>query len=652
VFEERYGLGDDTQAARPRSLRIAFGEFNGILADVDTNHAVERSDRYRSAAVRPNRGRDSPAERSARTGVLQRIATTVAIMLYEMELFADGSFICHEFMGLEAVLGAVPSGLSAEAAYDAAVHASDREAYDATFDLLQRGEPAEVEYRLLGYDGRTRWVLDRMQPVRTADGRLIVDGVVADITERKRVAEELDEARKHAHDALQKHAYAALHDTLTGLPNRTFFEDQLGVALARTAETRGGLAVLFVDLDNFKLVNDSFGHGAGDELLRLVATRLRSVMRPSDVIARYGGDEFLIALSDFPMENRGTDATGDAGREAEVAAGNIRRVLQQPFVVSGVEIYVTASVGISLCPTDAHDTAALLKHADIAMYTAKAAGRDGHRLYALDADTALEQLSMAGRLRKALDRGHGLVLHFQPLVKLDTGEIVGVEALVRWKDGKRGLVPPSTLIPLAERVGLIDSISDWVIDRACRQAALWQRQELDLYVSINLPPSYCDPTGMRRVLSALDAHKLKPDRVVIEVTESAVMADTSRSVERILVELRGRGLRLAIDDFGTGHSSLGRLNQTWVSMLKIDRSFVQDLPAGDHARVLVPSIIQLAQTLGLDPVAEGVETEEQRYFLVTHGCRLGQGFYFSRPVPADQIAELYRKANPHGSRAA
>ena len=600
--------------------------------------------RFHAGKSQPDRYEEALAQTFARTDLLQHIVGTVAILLYEMEVFPDGSFVCHEFIGLENLLGPIPPGLSAEEAYDAAVHPGDREAYDDSFEVLQRCEPVEIEYRLVGYDGSTRWVWDRMQPQRTKDGRLIVDGVVADITERKRTAEELAEA--------QKLAYIALHDTLTDLPNRISFQDHLSLALARAERHGHAVAVLFIDLDNFKLVNDSFGHAAGDELLRAVATRLRGATRASDVVARQGGDEFLILLSDLDPRAAGPLKSADALRPAEEVAGKLRRVLRKPFLIAGVAIYVSASVGISLFPTDAEDAETLLKHADIAMYAAKESGRDGHKLYDLGGDTALEQISMAGRLRRAVERGRGLVLHYQPLVKLETGEIVGVEALVRLEDGKRGLVPPGEFIPLAERIGLIGSISDWVIQEACRQASLWQKQELDLYVSINLPPSYCDPTGMRHVLSTVDAFGLNPDRVMIEITESAVMADSRRQVERTLAELRKRGLKLAIDDFGNGYSSLGRLNQNWVSMLKIDRSFVQDLPESEHAGRLVTSIIQLAHTLRLEPVAEGIETEAQRRFLVERGCQFGQGFYFSRPVPAREIETLYFGDGPQAREVA
>ena len=303
--------------------------------------------------------------------LLRRIADTVAIMLYQLELRPDGSYQCLEFIGLEALIGHVPDGLSPEDAYDAAVHPEDREAYDAAVVALGRREPVEVEYRLIGYDGTTRWVLDRMRPEPSRDGRLLVGGVVTDITERKSTQEELLEAQKLAH--------IALHDPLTGLPNRISFEEHLELALSRADRTGAAAAVLFIDLDNFKLVNDSFGHAAGDELLRAVGSRLREAIRKMDVVARQGGDEFLILLSDL---ERVTGQEIDVLRAPEVVARTVRRVLREPFVVEGIEVYASASIGISLYPSDAGDSETLLKHADVAMYSVKEAGRDGHAFYA------------------------------------------------------------------------------------------------------------------------------------------------------------------------------------------------------------------------------------------------------------------------------
>jgi diguanylate cyclase (GGDEF)-like protein/PAS domain S-box-containing protein len=586
----------------------------------------------------------SLASALATTDVLRRVAGTVAIHLYEMEYFADGSYVCNTFIGegLESLLGPLPDDRTPEEAWENAVHPDDRAAYNAAAELLDRDQPAEVEYRLVGYDGRVRWVWDRMRPRRSPDGRLLVDGIVADVTERRRASDALEQARRELH-------HIAFHDSLTSLPNRAAFQESLDEAIGNGPERTCAVAVLFIDLDNFKLINDSFGHAAGDELLCAVAGRLQGATRAADIVARQGGDEFLVLLADIEPPDIPPDP--DYARSAaEIVAKKIRRTLRAPFVVSGVEIFVNASIGVSIYPDDAPDTETLLKHADAAMYRAKDAGRDTHALYAMDKDDALAQLSMAGRLRTAIEKNEGLVLHYQPLVRLDSGEIVGAEALIRWQDGDR-LVPPGDFLPLADRTGLMAPLSDWVIAEACKQATSWRDRRIDLYVSINLPPSFWQPTAMRHVLSTIESFGLNPDRLMIEITESAMMIESRANMDSIVDELHARGLRLAIDDFGSGHSSLSRLNQMRVSTLKIDRSFVQDLPEDRNSSVLVSSIIQLARNLGLDPLAEGIETEEQRAFFLEHGCELGQGFHFSRPVVASELETLYRASRSEESAA-
>jgi diguanylate cyclase (GGDEF)-like protein/PAS domain S-box-containing protein len=505
------------------------------------------------------------------------------------------------------------------------LHPEDREWVEAKSAACQKnGAVFEEEYRLLSYDGRTVWVLDRTVQVCSPDGTpLFRQGFLLDITERK-VAEE-------------RLAHLAYHDPLTGLPNRAMFNEHLELVLARARRSGSGAAVLFIDLDDFKLVNDSFGHSAGDELLRQVADRLGSVTRAGDLVARQGGDEFLVLIGDFD----GHRAEPEWMRTAcDQIARKVASALRAPFTVAGTELHSSASIGISVFPVDAGDAEGMLKNGDIAMYKVKESGRDGHQLYASDGHDRVAQLSMAGRLRGAVGRGE-MVLHYQPLVELQSGSVVGVEALVRWNDPARGMVPPMEFIPLAERTGVIGPLSDWVIEEACRQGAEWRTQGLDLYVSVNMPPALWQPTAMRHVLKTIEQFGLHAGRLMIEITESAMGEDGAR-IEPILTELHERGLKLAIDDFGTGHSSLSRLSQMAVTTLKIDRSFVHDLPNDQNAAVLVSAIIQLAQKLGLQPLAEGIETREQQAFLLAEGCTFGQGFLFSPAIPAADVAPLVR----------
>jgi diguanylate cyclase (GGDEF)-like protein len=575
----------------------------------------------------------APEERSDTIDVLRRVAGAAAVHIYEMEWLDDGSYRCNEFIGagVESLIGPIPEGMDEEEAWEAAVHPDDRPAYDAYCDALYNGEPQELEYRLVGSDGITRWVWERARP-RVENGRRLVDGIAADVTKRRRAADELAAAQARL-------AHLAYHDPLTDLPNRTLFQEHLEHAIARARRGNLAVAVLFVDLDDFKLVNDSHGHSVGDDLLRVVATRLREAVRETDVVARLGGDEFLVLVADV-------DPT-TAVEAAERVAENIRTALRAPVLLEPGELYTHASIGAALYPADATSAEELLSEADIAMYRTKQSERVALRPAVVSSLDAADQLATVARLRHALDRRE-LVLHYQPLVALDEGRMVGVEALIRWNDGPRGLVGPDSFVPLAERAGLIGPISEWVVDAACAQVAAWRAAGIDLYASVNMPALMWRPAEIRRLLAAVRRSGIPADRLMVEITESAAI-ERPATLEPVMAELHDRGLRVAIDDFGTGHSSLERLSQMRVTTLKIDRSFIAAVPDDRRVSLLVSAIVQLARNLGLEPLAEGVETEAQRRFLVEHDCLLGQGYYFSRAVPAGQIPALHGRTVPRAA---
>jgi diguanylate cyclase (GGDEF)-like protein/PAS domain S-box-containing protein len=503
-----------------------------------------------------------------------------------------------------------------------AVHPEDRDrvmaalgaAHDSNSDFC-------CEYRIVRPDGSERWVRDESVVVPSPEGApLYRQGYLLDITPRKQAEDRL--------------AHLAYHDPLTGLPNRAMFREHLEKAVARAERSGRGVAVLFLDLDDFKLVNDGFGHGAGDDLLRAVALRLSGAVRPSDVVARQGGDEFLILLSDLDPGDGSAGATTTTGRVASKLVDS----LQAPFAIANTNVYVTPSIGASLFPADGDSAETLLKHADIAMYTAKDGGRDGYRLYQPPKRDLSGELAIASQLRQA-ERRDELELYYQPIVDLSQSCIVGAEALIRWNHPERGLLLPGDFLPAAERTGLIRPITAWVLEQACIQARRWCDQDLDLYASINIPPAYWQPTAIRRMIAMIESFGLDADRIMIEVTEEAAM-NTGTELNPMLAEIHSQGLRLAIDDFGTGYSSLERLRRLRPSMIKIDRSFVRDLPADHDAGILVETMVTMAQKLGIKCLAEGIETEAQLRFLLDNGCPLGQGYLYSRPLPASEFNAL------------
>jgi diguanylate cyclase (GGDEF)-like protein/PAS domain S-box-containing protein len=503
------------------------------------------------------------------------------------------------------------------------------EEFAAILDRLQQGEPIEsLETVRLRKNGVRVDMALNISPIRDGEGRVVfVSSIGRDISERRRAEKQI--------------AFMAFHDKLTGLANRAKFEELMEMALARARRNDLAVAVLYLDLDNFKLVNDSLGHAAGDDVLREVAARLVSLTRETDVVARLGGDEFLLLLPDLRRSLDGpTDANADTVvMVAEAVAARINDCLKEPFVLSDTEFYVSASVGVSLFPIDAEDGRSLLKNADAAMYQSRKTGPGGYAMFPSTAHDPTSALSLATRLRKAVEN-EDWVLYYQPIMDLVRGEMVGVEGLLRWRDPDYGIIAPGEFLPLAEEMGLMERIGDWVMKDLFRQASQWRAQGLQLDVSFNLSPRQLwHPELVENLLARLNGSGVDPGTLVIEITEAAAMAGIDRT-QRVLSHLRNEGLRFAIDDFGTGYSSLSRLRDLPVDILKIDRSFVRDVPGNQDAVTVVQAIIQLALSLGMAPLAEGIETQEQWQFLVDHGCRLGQGFYFRRPVPADQIPEL------------
>jgi diguanylate cyclase (GGDEF)-like protein/PAS domain S-box-containing protein len=492
-----------------------------------------------------------------------------------------------------------------------------------------------VEYTALRADG-TEFPVELMVTRLELPGSPVFMAHIRDITERKAAEKQL--------------AFLAYHDRLTGLPSRTMFEDVLEMALARARRGDQAVAVAYIDLDHFKLVNESLGHDRGDELLRQVAARLTSASRETDLVARPGGDEFVLLLADL-QRTIVPAATGadNALLVAETVVSRIHEALRAPFMVGSTEVFVSASIGVSIFPADAENGRTLLKNAESAMYRSKRLGPGRYVVYPTGAPETSTALSLATRLRRAVD-AHPWVVHYQPLVELATERIVGVEALLRWDDPERGLIQPAQFIPLAEEMGLIEAIGDWLLDEVLRQVGQWRAQGLHLDVSFNLSPRQLwQPDFAERLLAHVSDQGVDPGRIVVEMTESTAMTDPLRTME-ILRTLRANGVRIAIDDFGTGYSSLSRLRELPIDILKIDRSFVQDIPHGKGAGTMVSAIIQLAHSLGMDSLAEGIETAEQYQFLVERGCRLGQGFHIARPVPAEGILDVVASALPRSHR--
>ena len=428
------------------------------------------------------------------------------------------------------------------------------------------------------------------------------------------------------------------HDGLTGLPNRALFTDRLDQAIHQAHRERRQAAVLFVDLDRFKSINDSLGHPTGDQVLKQAAERMRALVRENDTVARLGGDEFAIVLGSL---ERGTDAG--------LVAHKLVEAFKHPFEVDSWLLYVTASVGISLYPADGSDVDTLVHKADSAMYRAKDQSRDTFRFYTEDMTTSIfAQVSLEAALRQALVNEE-FVLHYQPQLDLTTGRIVGMEALIRWNHPAIGLVEPSQFIPLAESSGLIVPIGVWVLRTACTQMKAWQDQGLltDAAVWVNLSNRDMQNANLAVTIEGIvSAVGLKPSALGVEITETWIMANYESAAGNIR-HLQAQGIEVAIDDFGTGYSSLAALQRLGVRALKIDRSFVVGLPEDGDDCAIARAVIALGEALRLKVVAEGVETQAHADFFTAEGCRIGQGYLYSRPLPAAELGAYVRGRGLH-----
>jgi diguanylate cyclase (GGDEF)-like protein/PAS domain S-box-containing protein len=436
--------------------------------------------------------------------------------------------------------------------------------------------------------------------------------------------------RMQAEEAVK---FVATHDSLTGLPNRIMFNQRLSHAVTQAERYGRRLAVLFIDLDRFKIINDTLGHESGDALLREVAKRLTANLRAADTVARLGGDEFVVLVEEV------SDPQYLAG-----IAQKLISALSTGFPVHGQEYHVTASIGVSTFPDDGVDLQTLLKNADIAMYRAKEQGRNAFRFYSAQMNVhSMERLTLESSLRRALER-HELTLHYQPQVHLRSGDITGMEALVRWQHPELGLVAPDQFIQIAEETGLIVPIGEWVLHTACQAQRTWHEMGIqDVSVAVNLSPrQFVHGDLGKEILRALQRTGCPPNRLELEITEGMVMHSPERAVE-LMNALKDMGVAVAIDDFGTGYSSLAYLKRFPIDSLKIDRSFILDIPGDKGDAAITQAVIAMAHSLGLKVIAEGVETRAQFNFLRKHRCDEMQGYYFSRPLPLEQATSLLQQ---------
>ncbi|MHB8184178.1 MAG: putative bifunctional diguanylate cyclase/phosphodiesterase, partial [Candidatus Desulforudaceae bacterium] len=494
--------------------------------------------------------------------------------------------------------------------------------------LTGEGEPCGVSKEVMGRrnDG-TAVPIEYTFSDFCVHKQCFVTLILRDITERKRYEETI--------------WHQAFHDILTGLPNRMLFKDRLTLAMAHAKRNNKGLAVLFLDLDRFKLINDTLGHNVGDQLLYYIGMRLQNCVREDDTVARMGGDEFTLLLPEISK-----------AEHAAKIAHKVTEAIRQPLRIGEHDLYISTSIGIVLFPDDGQDAETLIKNADTAMYRAKESGRNHYELYTPSMNAkASERLSMENSMRRALEREE-FVVHYQPKVNVKTGEIIGMEALVRWQHPELGLVLPGEFISLAEESGLIVPLGEWVLETACAQNKAWQDAGFArVRVAVNLSAGQFQLQNLVEVVSrVIRTTGLDPTCLELEITESIAMRNAEHTVS-VLKHLNEMGIQLSIDDFGTGYSSLNYLRRFPVNKLKIDRSFVAEIGTGSHNGAIASAVIVLGRSLGMGVIAEGVESEEQLKFLKDHDCFEMQGFLFGKPMSVEDFTEfLIRQSQTCGDR--
>lgn len=489
--------------------------------------------------------------------------------------------------------------------------------YELLWQAINSGQPWEGELMNQRKDRKPYWVQAGISPVTDDSGK---------ITHFLAIEEDISLRKAQEHQI--KHQ--ANYDSLTELPNRFLAMDRMSQAINASIRNNQTVVVMFIDLDNFKQVNDSLGHDTGDQLITLAAARIRETVRQTDTVARYGGDEFLVVLSDL-------ESPDDASRVAE----KILSMLASPYNINQRQLSITASIGMSLFPDDGQDPYELLRHADAAMFGAKDEGGNRYEYHSASAnDAALERMEVEQQLRRALERQE-LSLHYQPLVDTHTNKIISAEALLRWDNAELGSIPPDQFIPLAEATGLILPIGNWVIETALKQLKQWRDNGLvDLKLSINISPrQFQDPGLIRTIQSTLQELDLPGTLLELEVTENLLVRN-QKETQKILNKFQQMGISIALDDFGTGFSSLSYLKNFSFNTLKIDRSFIKELLDQPQDQALVKATLTMAKGLGLNTVGEGVETDEQLAFLRQHGLDVVQGFLFSAPLPPQQFEQL------------